>query len=101
MKTFSLKISGKTYPANLLETRLPQFGVLHPAGDAFGILEEHLKELPNENTESPNKTHLVGGDLVKAVGGPGSDSDEKENHDQSSDPEEILVLDPEELILDI
>ena len=34
---------------------------------------------------------------MKAVGGPGSDSHEKENHDQSSDPEEILVLDSEEL----
>ena len=34
---------------------------------------------------------------MKAVGGPGSDGHEKENHDQSSDPEEILVLDSEEL----
>ena len=34
---------------------------------------------------------------MKAVGGPGSDGHEKENHDQSSDPEEILVLNSEEL----
>ena len=34
---------------------------------------------------------------MKAVGGPGSDGNEEENHDQSSDPEEILVLDSEEL----
>ena len=38
---------------------------------------------------------------MKAVGGPGSDGHEEENHDQSSDPEEILVLDPEELIPEI
>lgn len=35
---------------------------------------------------------------MKAVGGPGSDGHEKENHYQSSDPEEILVLDSEKLI---
>ena len=34
---------------------------------------------------------------MKAVGGPGSNSHKEENHDQSSDPEEILVLDSEEL----
>ena len=36
---------------------------------------------------------------MKAEGGPCSDGPEEEKPDQSSDPEEILVLDPKELIL--
>ena len=35
---------------------------------------------------------------MKAEGGPGSDGHKEENPDHSSDSEEILVLDPKELI---
>ena len=35
---------------------------------------------------------------MKAEGGPGSDGHKEENPDHSSNPEEILVLDPKELI---